>query len=120
MEVYQIVVDRLEAMANDDDLQIESIHNTEFMDSEQDKIGNKYAIEQLSKRASVIRNIASTIESKGLNNIAEFRQLMIHKFFVRGKTPLSGTFYKEVDRLIVVLETLRSLGIDSFEGKRCD
>ena len=37
MEFYQIVVQRLEAIAHDDDLQCESILNTEFMDSEQDK-----------------------------------------------------------------------------------
>lgn len=116
MEFYQIVVQRLEAIAHDDDLQCESILNTEFMDSEKEKQENKLVIQTLVNRAEGIRKIATVIEAKGLNDLVAFRQLIIKKFFNRGYTPLSGTFYLEVDRLITTLETLINMGVTSIEG----
>jgi hypothetical protein len=117
MEFYQIVVQRLEAIAHDDDLQCESILNTEFMDSEKEKQENKLVIQTLANRAEGIRKIATVIEAKGLNDLVAFRQLIIKKFFNRGYTPLSGTFYLEVDRLITTLETLINMGVTSIEGR---
>jgi hypothetical protein len=117
MEFYQIIVQRLEAIAHDDDLQCESILNTEFMDSDQDKQENKLVIQTLTNRAEGIRKIATVIEAKGLNDLVAFRQLIIKKFFNRGYTPLSGTFYLEVDRLITTLETLINIGVTSIEGR---
>lgn len=117
MEFYQIIVQRLEAIAHDDDLQCESILNTEFMDSEREKQENKLVIQTLANRAEGIRKIAAVIEAKGLNDLVAFRQLIIKKFFNRGYTPLSGTFYLEVDRLITTLETLINMGVTSIEGR---
>lgn len=117
MEFHQIVVQRLEAIAHDDDLQCESILNTEFMDSEKEKQENKLVIQTLANRAEGIRKIATVIEAKGLNDLVAFRQLIIKKFFNRGYTPLSGTFYLEVDRLITTLETLINMGVTSIEGR---
>lgn len=117
MEFYQIIVQRLEAIAHDDDLQCESILNTEFMDSEREKQENKLVIQTLANRAEGIRKIATVIEAKGLNDLVAFRQLIIKKFFNRGYTPLSGTFYLEVDRLITTLETLINMGVTSIEGR---
>lgn len=118
MEFYQVIVKRLEAIAHDDDLQCESILNTEFMDSERDKEENQLVIQTLTNRADGIRKIAAVIEAKGLNDLVAFRQLIIKKFFNRGYTPLSGTFYLEVDRLITTLETLINIGVTSIEGKK--
>lgn len=117
MEFYQIIVQRLEAIAHDDDLQCESILNTEFMDFDQEKQENKLVIQTLANRAEGIRKIATVIEAKGLNDLVAFRQLIIKKFFNRGYTPLSGTFYLEVDRLITTLETLINMGVTSIEGR---
>lgn len=117
MEFYQIIVQRLEAIAHDDDLQCESILNTEFKDSEQEKQENKLVIQTLANRAEGIRKIATVIEAKGLNDLVAFRQLIIKKFFNRGYTPLSGTFYLEVDRLITTLETFINMGVTSIEGR---
>ena len=117
MEFYQIIVQRLEAIAHDDDLQCESILNTEFMDCDQEKQENKLVIQTLANRAEGIRKIATVIEAKGLNDLVAFRQLIIKKFFNRGYTPLSGTFYLEVDRLITTLETLINMGVTSIEGR---
>ena len=117
MEFHQIIVQRLEAIAHDDDLQCESILNTEFMDSEREKQENKLVIQTLANRAEGIRKIAAVIEAKGLNDLVAFRQLIIKKFFNRGYTPLSGTFYLEVDRLITTLETLINMDVTSIEGR---
>lgn len=113
MTAKQIIVDRLNNIANDDQLQIESIENLEFADTTANhKQENQLAIESLTKRSATIAKMAEIVDAKGIANLTDFRQLLIHKFYVRGRNADSGTFYSEVDRLIVTLETLIQLGVN--------
>ncbi len=109
----KLIIERLQAVLQDDLDQIETIKMLDHLDTEDQQKENLQAIEYLTKRSERTKRIIEIVTSKGISDLQSFRQLFLKKYFDKGQLATTSNFHLRLHDLIIVIDTIIKLGYNN-------